>query len=535
MKKFMSTDRPSDSACDAALKKFLAVNKRCKEWVIPFEFSQDEMLVEGVKQSLYEFWYKNNQSEPLVSDMRELFLRGRAGPGASISARDTDFYTKMFDSSLSSTAGLPPIWERCVSMTGLWSSAEHERQKLHGIDVVECSRYSFVNKTTKIARGICTEPSINMWFQLGLGSVLEDRLSSFYGVDIKQQQFVNRALARRGSVEGCFSTIDLESASDSLCTSVLKQILPRSFFAWLEMLRCKETQLPSGERVELSMISTMGNGFTFPLETVVFCSIVQSVYRYLGIPLKGRGLAETRNFGVFGDDIIVDSKATRLVLRLLYLLGFQANADKTFVEGRFRESCGADYIDGINIRPVYVKSLKTEQDLFVIVNGLNRWCTRLGLTLARTTSLLLSGIRNPVKRFVPPDEDDSAGLHVPVEYARLANYESTRIGLMYYHARVPREWEFIVIGGACWTYKEQVRRSYNPSGLYIAFLSGNIRGYRVSLRQREVRYTTKRRCTPRWGYLPPRPLEDPHGPSRYRRFVDACDRNLVSFGFGAGA
>ncbi|DAD52098.1 TPA_asm: RNA-directed RNA polymerase [ssRNA phage Esthiorhiza.2_15] len=552
MKKFMGTDKPLPPACTAALKKFRAVNERCKGYEIPYEFSQDEMLVEGVKSALHAFWFRDEESSPdryapLVSDYREIFLRGRAGPGASLGARDTDFYTKMMDSTLTATSDLPIVWGRCVSMTALTDDAERHRNQLHGITVVDSSKYSFVNKTTTIARGICTEPSINMWFQLGLGAILEDRLRGRFGVDINgttplrgawwrrdergSQPYVNRVLARAGSIDGSFSTIDLESASDSMAIDVLKVILPRSLFALLMTLRSPTTTLPNGERVELNMVSTMGNGFTFPLMTAIFCSVVQSVYQYLGIPLKGRGLAESRNFGVFGDDIIVVPEATRLVLRTLHLLGFIVNTDKTFVEGRFRESCGADYIDGINVRGVYIKSLRTEQDLFVAINNLNRWSTKTGCSLPCTVALLLTGVRNPLRRFVPPDEDDSAGIHVPVDYARLKKYKSTRNGLISYYASVPQKWEFLIIGGHCWTYKEQVRRNYNPSGLMIAFLAGGIRGYSVALRQRAIRYTTKRKATPCWGYLPPRPLEDPHGSSRCRRFVDACERNFVNSAF----
>lgn len=530
MKKFMETDEPSPTACAAALKKFIAVNTRCKSWVIPYEFSQDDVLVGELKRTLHEFWYRDES--PLVNDYRDLFLRGRAGPGASISARDTDFYTKMFDSDLSCTATIPQIWERCYPLNGLWAEAEAFRSTIHGINVVEHSNYSFVNKTTTIARGICTEPSLNMWLQLGLGSVLETRIRECFGIDLALQPDINRELARRGSIEGQLCTVDLESASDSMALNVLEELLPRSFMGVLKTLRTPRTRLPDGSEVELHMVSTMGNGFTFPLQTMLFASVVKSVYRYLGLNFLGRGLASGRTFSVFGDDIIVDKRAIRLVLRLLHLLGFVVNNDKTFVEGRFRESCGADYVDGVNVRGVYCKRLRSEQDLFTVINGLNRWTAKTGVPVQRTIELLVSGVRSPRRNFVPPDEDDAAGIHSPVEYARANNYRSTRIGLIQYHPRLPRAWEFIVIGGCVWTYKEQVRRNYNPSGLLISFLAGSIRGYRVTLRQRVVRYTTKRKWTPNWGYMRPRPLEGLSGPSGCRRFVDACNRNFVNSGFG---
>jgi hypothetical protein len=193
-------------------------------------------------------------------------------------------------------------------MTGLWNEAETHRLLLHGVRLVDHSKYSFVNKTTTIARGICTEPSINMWMQLGMGSVLEDRIRSVFGIDLSFQPNVNRALARRGSFGG-LSTIDLESASDSMGMKMLREVLPRGMLSMLEFLRCPRTKLPSGELVDLNMVSTMGNGFTFPLQTLLFASVVKTVYHYLGIPMKRDGFVEDRNFGVFGDDIIVETRA----------------------------------------------------------------------------------------------------------------------------------------------------------------------------------------------------------------------------------
>lgn len=540
LKKFQQEDKPSKAACVAALEKFRAVNKHCGDWSIPYEFSQDELIVGEIKSALYDFWFSNEDNGPLVSDVRECFVHGRAGPGASIGARDSDFYTKMFDSNLSCTRDFSYMWERCVSQMPLWLDAEVHRACRYGTTVVDSSNYSFVNKTTTIARGICTEPSINMWMQLGFGSRIERALKAHFNIDFSgrkiedpsgspddSQPNVNRVLARVGSRDDSLVTIDLESASDSMACSILKELLPKSFYDWLDLLRCPVTKLPSGERVALNMVSTMGNGFNFPVMTALFSAVVKACYRLKGIPFKTRGPLESRNVGVFGDDIIVDKRCAALVLRGLYLLGFKVNESKTFVEGRFRESCGADYIDGINVRGVYIKSLASEQDLFVAINTLTRWTAKTGVSLPETVSLLLTGIKSPCRKAVPPDESDDAGIHLPVEVAR-RNNKTTNIGQTFYFASVPRKWDFIIAGEYVWTYKEQVRRNYNPSGLMISFLAGSIRGYRVALRQRVVRYTTKRKMTPRWGYFPPRPLEGLFGPSSSRLFVDACDRNFVN-------
>jgi hypothetical protein len=523
LKKYLEEDRPSDSACRAALEKFEAVNKRCGEWELLLNTTFDAELIGEIKKVIEQFWFVGGVS-PLVSDYRELFLRGRAGPGASLQARGTDFYTKMFDSPLSSTDGLPSIWDSCVSMSDLHFEAEALRSYRHATVIVEASRYSFVNKTTTVARGICTEPTINMWFQLGMGSVLEARLKSFFGIGLDTQPDKNRLLAQAGSVSGSVSTIDLESASDSLGLRMLSEMLPRSFMGVLKTLRCPKTILPTGSELTLNMVSTMGNGFTFPLQTMLFAAVVRGVAIWYGLRLN------TSNFGVFGDDIICPTEISHTVTRILSVLGFSVNATKSFVEGPFRESCGADFFTGVNVRGVYLKKLHSQQDLCVAINTLNRWSAKTGVYLNRTVTYLCSGLKRLL--YVPLDEADDAGIHTPFSYVpkgppkKGSRKRNPKVSAAY-TCWTPREFAFYILGDCVWTYREQVRRSYNPAGLYISLLNGTIRGERVLLRQRRVRYSTRRRVTPRWDYLPPRPLEGLCGPHGYRCLVDAWHWNLL--------
>jgi hypothetical protein len=482
----------------------------------------DEFFVNAVKAEIENFWFVEGVS-PLISDYRELYFRGRAGPGASVSARDCDFYTKMFDSPLSSTKGLPEIWERCVSMGDLSFEAEASRSLAHPHIVVDYSKYSFVNKTRTVARGICTEPTTNMWFQLGLANAMEERCKRLWGLDLSVQPDKNRLLARVGSIDDALCTIDLESASDSIGLSMLRQLLPRSFMGLLEALRCPRTQLPTGRLLELNMVSTMGNGFTFPLETMLFAAVVRGVARVVGCKLDGS------NFGVFGDDIICPSSLYRNVTHVLSVLGFTVNASKSFVEGPFRESCGADFYEGVNVRGVYIKQLRSRQDFLVAINTLNRWSAVSGVYLNQTVCYLSEFI-GPFWP-VPFDEADDAGLHTPLRYI---SSKRTKLGCTHYKKWSPREWAFYILGGQVWTFRDQVRRNYNPAGLYISLLNGSIRGSRVLLRQRRIRYSAKYGKTPRWDFLPPRPIEGLLGPDGFRRLVDAWHWNLLgSSAFGS--
>ncbi|DAD52720.1 RNA-directed RNA polymerase [ssRNA phage SRR7976310_2] len=523
LKKFNSSSEPSPQACRTALEKFQAVNKRCGEWVYEPVFTKDEELIGEVKSVLDQFWHVGGVS-PLVSDYRALYLRGRAGPGASLLARGTDFYTKMFDSPLSATRGLPEVWERCVTMDDRHFLAEARRLYVHSTDVVDCSKYSFVNKTVDVARGICTEPTINMWFQLGLGSILEDRLAAFFGIRLDQQPDLNRALAHAGSVDDSIVTIDLESASDSLSTRMLQFMLPKGLMDFLSNLRCPATMLPTGRRLELNMVSTMGNGFTFPLQTMLFSAIVRGVNNWHRLSRRNAVRLSRDNFGVFGDDIICPRGIERDVIRVLNLLGFVVNTAKSFVEGPFRESCGADFFKGVNVRGVYIKSLNTEQDTYIAINSLNRWSARTGIYLNAVVTYLFSSLRRPL--YVPLDEGDDAGIHTPRAYMKTW-VKRSRNGRDAYRCWTASRYEFIVLGGHVWTYPGMAPREYNPPGLLLSLLFGSVRGCRISIRQRKVRYVTRQKVTPRWDYLPPRPIEGLYGPHGFRRVVDAWHWNLL--------
>lgn len=498
--KLTDDGKPSETACEGALKKFLGVNDRCRDFQLTPETYHDEELLGTLKGELWNFF--NPEGYPLLDSIEHMVSFGGVGPGASVSARGDDLYTKVFDSNLSYTReDLLCSWEYTVCQDDRWFAALWGMYQHHIPKAVRGNNLSFVSKNDVIARTICTEPTINMWFQLGIGSLITTRLRSRYGISLSTQQDVNREMALAASKGADLCTIDLESASDSLSVGLLEAILPPEAFTWFMKTRSPTTKLPDGTEVVLNMMSTMGNGFTFPLQTVVFSSIVASVYRCLGIPLINRGNPAHRNFAVFGDDILCSKRAYRLVVRLLELCGCKVNASKSFSEGSFYESCGGDYYRGHNVRPFYVKSLRTEQDLYCAINGLNRWSACQGIPLRNTIQLLLSWIAKPLK--VPPYLSDDAGVHVPLDQACGKNIGP---GLRVFYYSCPKKKYLLIKEDVILCGKDERRRRYNPAGLWLSFLYGSVRGWRISLRQRQVRYTTKRGVSPGWDNLNPQCL-----------------------------
>ena len=252
-------------------------------------------------------------------------------------------------------------------------------------------------------RVIAIEPSANMCLQLGVAGFLEGVLRSI-GLDIRTQQPKNRELARKGSIDGSLMTIDLKNASDSFKPELVQQLVPKQFFDCLMAIRSPYTQI-EGEWVELNMISTMGNGYTFPLMTLILCSLI---YAYRRLYCNGPNLfIDWSVTAVFGDDIIIKTDEI-FFLPVLESCGLIVNFDKSFSDGSFRESCGGDYDSGVDITPFYPKSLTTDSEVYVVINQVLEWSCRHHL-LYNSFSLLLTYLhKEPF--FVPEWSNPDQGI-----------------------------------------------------------------------------------------------------------------------------
>jgi len=499
-------DLTSENATRTAYEKFLAVNERCKNWRLNLLSEPEEELFGLLKKEIDDFFHP--AGELLITSEREIFDRGRCGPGASLGANGVDFYTKLFSSDLTATS-LEVYYQYAAwcAEDPKWRDAEFQRLTTFGLpSILHESSVTFVPKNRDTMRTICTEPNLNMFAQLGVGAILEDRLRALFGVDFSYQQDRNAELARLGSIDGSIATIDLESASDSLSLKMLEAILPEWVFDTLLQYRCLATNV-EGERIRLNMISTMGNGFTFPLQTIVFSCCVRAVSKQSGVPL-GRADAATPTWGVFGDDIALPTSLVGPLCRLLDVLGFVVNSEKSYVDRHvpFRESCGRDYYRGHNVRGVYVKTLLTPQSRYLVINLLNEWSARWGLPLRRTIGYLRDSVRVMA---IPAWVGLDAGIRVPLEALRtgyVSVYRSVRWRYSYlfrhYEAVVPSLRVLDDVIAIPRNLNRVPRRNYNPSGLLVAAIGGYLRGGRIplALKQGEnPNYRTRTGVTPFWG------------------------------------
>jgi hypothetical protein len=212
--------------------------------------------------------------------------------------------------------------------------------------VSDGNKVVLVPKNAKTDRSIAVEPSLDTFFQLGIGRLMRVGLLR-NGVDLQTQE-TNRDLARYGSLTGKVATIDLSMASDTVSKTVVEALLPAD---WLLAMKC--TRSPhwrlGRETGVYQKFSSMGNGYTFELESVIFLAVAQAVTRELGLP--------PWEVTVFGDDITIGSEGVDLLMRSLAFLGFSINKDKSFWTGPFRESWGKNTFLVTIVRPYSIRSL----------------------------------------------------------------------------------------------------------------------------------------------------------------------------------
>ncbi|DAD50750.1 TPA_asm: RNA-directed RNA polymerase [ssRNA phage SRR6960803_8] len=226
---------------------------------------------------------------------------------------------------------------------------------------VSGSRYLTVPKDARSDRSICAEPTANIFLQKAVGSFFRSRLKKV-GVDLDDQT-LNQKLAAQAYVKN-LATIDLSSASDSVAIEVVRALLPLEWLNLLEILRCPSV-LIEGRTLRLQKFSSMGNGFTFELESLIFWALLASC----GEP----------NPGVYGDDLIVRQASAERCISVLSEFGFRTNLEKTFIKGSFFESCGHHFFRGVLVTPPYQKESlygqkgSFERAITLAHNRLYRW------------------------------------------------------------------------------------------------------------------------------------------------------------------
>jgi len=336
-------------------------------------------------------------------DLGYMFEFWRFGPGASHGVSGSHTAQKIVQPMSCTTSCVPLVL--MLRRNNLYFSLSDKMRRESGYLEVDGSRLTTVDKNEDTERTIAIEPSGNMVLQLAAGHYLEDILRSI-GLDIATQQPKNKALALSGSITNGLATIDLKSASDCIKPELVRLLMPTKWFDMLMTLRSPVTKLPDGKSIELQMISTMGNGYTFPLMTLL---LVALIYGFRATRTGPSLYIDWSQTAVYGDDIIIPTYEYQDFCKVLHDAGFVVNSDKSYSDGSFRESCGGDYYEGHDVCPFYVKSLSTDPSIYVAMNQVLEWSSKTKIYLLDTLLYLKSLLRTE-PYFVPEWENPDSGI-----------------------------------------------------------------------------------------------------------------------------
>jgi hypothetical protein len=317
-----------------------------------------------------------------------------------------------------------------------------------------------VPKTLKTPRIIAVEPTCMQYMQQAVAKKLVELLEvKRIGLNNRpnvilnqigfEHQMPNRLLAQRGSLTGDLATLDLSEASDRVSIRHVDSLVA-NFSLLREALfatRSSKAKVPENGVITLFKYASMGSALCFPVEAMVFLTCV-----YHGIEKELNRRVARRDviaFGdkvrVYGDDIIVPIEYVRSVISSLELFGFKVNKNKSFWNGKFRESCGGDYYSGVDVTPVKVRrvfpsSRKDVEEVESIValrnlfytNGLWQTAKHLDDIIAKVlphfpvvlpTSPLLGRISIP---FEYQEEKVCEYLHRPLVRGYVAKYRAPK-------------------------------------------------------------------------------------------------------------
>lgn len=219
-------------------------------------------------------------------------------------------------------------------------------------------------------RSIAKEPEINMFFQKAIGDTIR-RCLLHVGIDLNDQS--NNQWCALNAMRLGLATLDLRNASNSICWGLVYCLLPPDWRDLIFLTRSErgtwntrqDVRAGVAEWHEYQMISSMGNGFTFELESLIFFSICLAC-----------GVPDYKCY-IYGDDIIIPQADCDKVIPVLETCGFEINIEKSFTQGTFFESCGVYSFEGVDVTPIKIKELLNGPKDYIVLANKIRWFSHI--------------------------------------------------------------------------------------------------------------------------------------------------------------
>lgn len=337
----------SESRIQAAYRGYIDVENELALWT-PYQ----------VSEALWNNFL--SVADILISEMRIEVSSFRHGTGAVSERLDmiskyshTYWYKRML-------SAFPPEDIAFRSVSG-WLDRSHSIEFVTPEQELPV-RVIHVPKTYKGPRIIGVEPSLTQLCQQGLlhGIVRALESSPLTRKSIRfSDQSHNAKLALKSSKSGILATLDLKEASDRVHKDVVYHMLRRnpSFRDQVFACRTAVSVLPDGTNCHLWKFASQGSAMCFPIESLVFYTVIlASKHTAEGTrPTSSSIKRYSSDISVYGDDLIVPVGWVPFVMNALNAFCLKVNSAKSFWTGKFRESCGMDAYDGVEVTPSYVR------------------------------------------------------------------------------------------------------------------------------------------------------------------------------------
>lgn len=185
-------------------------------------------------------------------------------------------------------------------------------------------RLTTVPKNNKTDRVIQVGCMLNMITQLVIAKNHRRHIRDYFDIDLNHSHELHKLMI--SDLDN--ATIDWSNASNSNWKPYIKWFMD-SNSTWHYLNAAREGVVSYGDELtELNMLSPMGCGFTFEIMTLTLLIIARELDSFAH---------------VYGDDVIIHRDCAHQFIEVVTSLGWYINEEKTFIDGPFRESCGAFY------------------------------------------------------------------------------------------------------------------------------------------------------------------------------------------------
>lgn len=347
-----------------AITSFKEGEIACAATNVRFRNPNLDPLYKGVNVWLHHAFTRKIARILGTYNREDFFSLGAWGPGSTIAitGNDTGAVRKFRFERQITTKLYALIKDELVKEYPNWFPNQDVVDKL---ELVSCSELLTVPKNAVTDRTIFKEAGLTTFFQKSLGESIRRRLRR-HGYDLNSTER-SRSIAREGSITGLSTTVDFANASNTIAKLMIREsIIDQTWYSLLDACRTPSYTLDKGKSFHVfEMFSSMGNGYTFELESLIFVAAAEVVHDYLGLAYE--------DISVHGDDITVSTEAYDLYRQFCNFLGFEVNQQKTFSTGQFRESCGDYYFGGRDVKPIFLKKVSYDaKSIFRLANRVNR-------------------------------------------------------------------------------------------------------------------------------------------------------------------